>query len=57
MYLVIDILGRVFLILLCAGSVVGLLIGAGLLFKPERIVSLNQRLSPLGEHEKDRGSP
>ena len=45
MNLVNEILVRSFLMLACAGSVVGLLIGVGLLFKPERIAALNQRLS------------
>ena len=40
-----DILLRSFLILLCAGSIVGALIGAGMLLKPERIVFLNQYFS------------
>lgn len=40
-----DILLHSFLILLCAGSIAGILVGAGMLFKPERIVFLNQYLS------------
>ena len=45
MNIVVDIFSRAFLILMCAGSVVGVLIGAGLLFKPTWILSLNQQLS------------
>lgn len=40
-----DILLRSFLILLCGGSIVGLLVGAGMLLRPERIVFLNQYFS------------
>lgn len=40
-----DILLRFFLILLCAGSLAGVLLGAGILLKPERIVLLNQYFS------------
>lgn len=40
-----DILLHFFLILLCAGSIVSLLVGAGMLLKPERIAFLNQYFS------------
>lgn len=40
-----EVLLRSFLILLCAGSIAGVLIGAGMLLKPERIVFLNQYFS------------
>lgn len=40
-----DVLLRSFLILLCAGSIAGVLIGAGILLKSERIVFLNQYFS------------
>jgi hypothetical protein len=40
-----DILFRFFLTLLCGGSMVSILIGVGMLLKPERIVSLNQYFS------------
>lgn len=40
-----DVLLRSFLILLCAGSIAGVLIGAGILLKSERIVFLNQYVS------------
>jgi len=36
---------RFFLILLCAGSIAGVLLGAGMLWKPERITSWNQYFS------------
>ena len=45
MNLVNEMLGRAFLILVCTGSVAGLLIGAGLLFRPQWIQSLNQYFS------------
>jgi hypothetical protein len=40
-----DILLRFLVALLCGGSVLGFLVGVGLLLKPERIVLLNQYLS------------
>ncbi len=40
-----DILLRSFLMLLCAGSIAGVLIGAGMLLKPERLAFLNQYFS------------
>lgn len=40
-----DILLRFFLILLCIGSVASVLLGAGMLLKPERIVFWNQYFS------------
>lgn len=40
-----DILLRSFLLLLCAGSIAGILVGAGMLLRPERIVFLNQYFS------------
>jgi hypothetical protein len=40
-----DFLLRFFLILLCAGSLVGVLVGAGMLLKPERMAFLNQYFS------------
>jgi hypothetical protein len=40
-----EVLLRSFLILLCAGSIAGVLIGTGMLLKPERIVFLNQYFS------------
>lgn len=40
-----DVLLRSFLIILCAGSIAGVLIGAGILLKSERIVFLNQYFS------------
>jgi hypothetical protein len=40
-----DILLRFFLILLCTGSSVGVLVGAGMLLRPERVAFLNQYFS------------
>lgn len=40
-----DILMRFFAILLCVGSIAGILLGTGMLWKPERIVFWNQYFS------------
>ncbi|MGB7541313.1 MAG: hypothetical protein WBM28_04765, partial [Burkholderiales bacterium] len=40
-----DILLQSLLILLCAGSIVGVLVGTGMLLRPERIAFLNQYFS------------
>jgi hypothetical protein len=40
-----EILVRFFVAILCGGSIFGLLVGVGLLLKPERIVFLNQYFS------------
>lgn len=40
-----DILLQSFLVLLCGGSIVGFLVGAGMLLRPERVVFLNQYFS------------
>ena len=45
MHVVQDILMRFILILLCVGSVAGILLGIGMLLKPERLVHWNQYLS------------
>ncbi len=45
MTIVQDILLRFLLILLCVGSVAGVLVGVGMLFKPERVTFWNQYFS------------
>ncbi len=45
MHVVQDILLRFFLILLCMGSVAGILLGIGMLLKPERLQHWNQYFS------------
>jgi uncharacterized membrane protein len=45
MTIVQEFLVRVVLTLLCAGSLAGILLGAGLLWKPERVASWNQYFS------------